>query len=150
MDALDHGVVDLVVGQVTPPGQHVRLGEDRVGQAVLRFVERRRANVEARGAQAVGDDVVDAIGIDRPDRLVGALVAVFVPDRDPRGHAAIPGRTTEPPRADDSRIASHSRAMRRPTSGGLGLGSRPPRTAMNCSHTFRDATDRTGDRRLEP
>ena len=34
---------------------------------------------------------------------------------------------------------SQSRAMRRPTSGGQGLGIRPARTAKNCSHTPSDS-----------
>ena len=54
------------------------------------------------------------------------------------------GLTRAPPRDDDSRIASHSRAIRRPTSGGLGLGSRPARTSRNCCHTVFGRTERTG------
>ena len=34
--------------------------------------------------------------------------------------------------------------MRRPTSGGLGFGSRPSWTARNCSQTDRDSTEVTG------
>ena len=47
-------------------------------------------------------------------------------------------------------MASHRRAIFRPTSGGLGFGSEPLRTARNCSQTVRDGTDRTGESRRDP
>ena len=52
VDPLDGLVADLVVGQVPPPGQHVGLGEDRRGQALVRFVEGRRPDLEAVVARA--------------------------------------------------------------------------------------------------
>jgi hypothetical protein len=45
--AVDHRIVDLVMGHVPPPGQDIGVGENRVRQAVLRLVERRDADLEA-------------------------------------------------------------------------------------------------------
>ena len=56
VDPVDDVVAHLVMRDVAPPGQHIRLGEDRVGQAVVRLVERRRPDLEAAGlAQALRD-----------------------------------------------------------------------------------------------
>ena len=100
-----------------------------VGEPVLGLVERRRPHREAvlaRRPSAIASWMPSRV--DRADRRVRALLAELVPHRHPDRHAAsacAAGTTIAPPRADDSRIASHSRAIRSPTSGGLGFGSRP-------------------------
>src|SRR5262249_29141669 len=111
------------------------------GEPVLRLVERGDPDLEARRAEAVADRAVDSVRIHRPDGLVGALLAILVPDGD-AGHQPVAARaarsgatagssTTAPPCAAESRIASHSRAIRRPTSAGLGLAIVPARTFRN-------------------
>ena len=47
VDPLDDRVAHLVVGDVAPPGQDVRLGKDRLGQAVLRLVQGGGPDLEA-------------------------------------------------------------------------------------------------------
>ena len=77
LDALDDLVTHLGVGDVPPPCQHVGLGKDVISQAMVRFVERGRAHLEPRVAQSLGDGGVDAVRIDRRDRRVASLLAVF-------------------------------------------------------------------------
>src|SRR3954469_5371649 len=151
VDAIDDLVGHLVVRDMAPPDEDIGLGEDGGGQALIRLVEGGRPHEEpVLLAKACSDGSVDPVRVDGSDGIVRPVLPGLVPDRHPDRHAARSGRTTAPPRDDDSRIASQSRAIRRPTSGGLGLGSRPSRTARNCSQTLRDATERTGANRFEP
>ena len=56
VDAIDHGVGDLVVGDVAPPDEDIGRGQDGVGQAVLRLVEGRGPHldvVRSGGASAM-------------------------------------------------------------------------------------------------
>jgi hypothetical protein len=82
-----HGVVDVLVRGVPPPGQHVGFREDRVGQAVLGLLERRRPGphpIAELGLQALGDGGVHPVRVDRPDVLLFTLVDVLAPHRHPQ------------------------------------------------------------------
>ncbi len=81
LDAVDDCIGHLSVSDVTPPCQHVRRGEDRVGQPVLRLVERCGSHLEATLAQAVRDGRVDPIRVDGADWFVGSLLAILVSRR---------------------------------------------------------------------
>ena len=85
LHALGELVGNLVVGDVTPPDDDVRLVEHGIGQAVVGLVERCRSHHCARsqyGAQAVGDHGVDAVGVELGRDTALALLHVFVPDHD--------------------------------------------------------------------
>ena len=84
MDALDDLVTHLGVRDVPPPCQHVGLGKDVISEAMVRFVERGRSHLEPCVAQSLGDGRVDAVRIDRRDRRIASLLAVFSPDGDAR------------------------------------------------------------------
>ena len=89
-DALDDGVVDAAVGLVAPPEQDVGLVEPRLGQAVLGLVLGGGRDRDALvGVEAGGDRAVDAVGVDRADDGVLALVDVLVPDDGSDHHAAL-------------------------------------------------------------
>ena len=83
---VDDRVVDLVVRDVPPPGEHVGVVEHVLREAVLGLLERRRAHarrVAEPGGQPGGDRRVHAVGIDGAHVLLRALVDVLAPDRDP-------------------------------------------------------------------
>ena len=80
---VDHGVVDLGVRDVAPPGQHIRVREDGVTQTLIRLVEVRRPDVEPGVTKAIGDRGVDAIRIDRSNLGLLDVLAVLGPDRHP-------------------------------------------------------------------
>ena len=69
MHSLDDLVADLVMGRVSPPGQHIGLSQDIFRQAVLRFVKSRRLYREPLPAQMIGDDLVHAFGVYALDPL---------------------------------------------------------------------------------
>src|SRR4051812_24312901 len=121
LDALDHGVIHLLVRLVAPPEEHVSGLQHSLGEPVLGLVERGDAGGKAVLLQAGGQDGVDALGIDGAHGLVAALVAELVPDRDARlahrsppprppkpGGSSSSSRTGQPPRAADRRQASTS------------------------------------------
>jgi hypothetical protein len=83
--ALGDIVRDLVVGEVAPPEQDVRLRENVLGQAVLWLLKGRGVCLVARLGQHVGHVFVDTVGVEFGDLLVFFLVDVLVPDSD-RGH----------------------------------------------------------------
>jgi hypothetical protein len=86
VDPLDHPIVDLLVSQVSPPCQHVCLGEDAFVKAVFRLVEGRGANVGGCAqmlADTLGNDRMHTRWIDFPDGRIAVFVSVLTPD----GHA---------------------------------------------------------------
>ena len=103
LHAVDDRVVDLVVGDVAPPEQHVGGVDDLLRQAVLRLLERRRGHLRVPAeqlAQAGGDRLVHAVRVDLPHLRVAALVDVLAPHRDahhgfPSVVAANPSRLSE-------------------------------------------------------
>ena len=160
LDPVDDRIGDLAVGAVAPPGQHVGRREDRVGQAVIGLVERRGPDVEAGLAEARRDRRVDPVRVDAATggserswrhsfQTVTRVIERHATADALRGAAGTVARPRHraPPIA---RIASQSRAMRRPTSGGLGFSIWPDRTLRNCSQTGSGATDRTLRRRRRP
>ena len=83
--AFDDRVVDLVVGGVAPPGEHVGLRQRLFGQAVLWLVERGDANRDVAAqlpTDPIRDRAVHAFGIDALDQFFAPLVDVLVPDGD--------------------------------------------------------------------
>ena len=86
---LDDAVVDLAVGLVAPPDQHVGGVEPVLGQAVLGLVEGRGRDLDAVAGQGGRDGGVDAVGVDGPDHGVLALVDELVPD-DGADHGGLP------------------------------------------------------------
>ena len=87
-DALDDGVVDLVVGGMAPPQQHVGLGEPGLGAAVLGLLQGRRGgdDVAVLGEQC-RDLAVHPPGVIPGDEFVLLLVDVFAPNQRSDGHA---------------------------------------------------------------
>ena len=82
MDLVDDLVLHFAVGHVPPPGQHVRLGQHLVGQAVFRFVQRGRSGLDVRlGVQEIGDYRVHSVGVDLFARVQLLLVPSLIPDR---------------------------------------------------------------------
>ena len=80
-DAVDDGVLDGAVGLVAPPEQDVGVLEAVGRQAVLGLVEGGGRGLDAGvGGEGGGDGGVDAVGVDRPDHRVLALVDELVPD----------------------------------------------------------------------
>src|SRR5688572_30253869 len=86
----------------------------------------------------IGDRHMQAVRIHFTNFFVRLFVSVFVPDRNFESHRFTSHFTGIPFFAALARIASHSFAIRSPTSGGDGLGMRPLRTSRNCSHTPSD------------
>ena len=82
VNPLDDAVVHFLVSHVPPPDQHVGLRQRRFAETVLGLVEGSGSDLEAPVAQVIGDRAVDALGIDRGNSGIAALVAVFVPDGD--------------------------------------------------------------------
>ena len=82
LDALDNGILHLVVGHVAPPEEDIRLGEGSVAQTVLRFVEGGGADGETGRAQSLGQGDVDAVRVNGLHGGVGFFVAEFVPDEE--------------------------------------------------------------------
>ena len=82
MHTLHHRVVDVVVSNVTPPGEDVGRRQNLFRQAVLRLIKRRRAHVRAR-SQSVADSFGDGgVHAARIVGLHGCLVLlVQVPPR---------------------------------------------------------------------
>ena len=69
MDPVDSRVRDFVVRHVAPPGQHVRLGQDRVADALVRVVQGRGPDLEAVVVTQAGRDrAMDPVRVDRLDR----------------------------------------------------------------------------------
>ena len=80
--ARDDGVVDLLVGDVPPPRQHVGVVEHLLRQPVLGLLLRRRAHPHAiaeQFGQARGDRAVHALRIERAHLGLVALVDVLAP-----------------------------------------------------------------------
>ena len=82
--AVDDRVVDLVVGDVAPPGQHVGGVEHVLREPVLGLLLGGGAYLELSG-EALGDRAVDAARVDRAHLLLLALMDVLVPD----GHSQL-------------------------------------------------------------
>ena len=85
VNTLDNFVVDLVVRQVAPPEEHVRLLEHVNAEAMLGFIKGGGAHLEPGGAQGTGDGAVNPLWVDFRNFGVLLLVAVFVPNGD-SGH----------------------------------------------------------------
>ena len=83
MHAGNHLVLNLGVGQVAPPREHVGFLKDGGGQSVGRFVKRRGADGETRvGAERRRDGLVHAMRVQGGHRGILPLVAIFAPDGD--------------------------------------------------------------------
>jgi hypothetical protein len=82
MNARHDLIADLAVRDVAPPDQHIGLGQRRLGQAVLRLVQRRRARAEAGLVERGCDRSVDTLWINLGDSLVMPLMTIFVPNGD--------------------------------------------------------------------
>src|SRR6185295_10222970 len=84
LDALDHRIGDLVVGDVAPPREDVGLRERRLAESVLRLVKRRGSRPQGRVlAQRGGDALVHRLGVGRADARLFPIVDILAPD----GHA---------------------------------------------------------------
>ena len=86
LDAVDERVLDLVVAAVAPPEEHVGLLQQVLREPLLRHVEGDGRDLEIVGGEALGEGVVDAVGVEGADQVgPGAfllLVDVLVPDGD--------------------------------------------------------------------
>ncbi|MNL24963.1 hypothetical protein D3C87_1464190 [compost metagenome] len=85
--ALDDDIVDLVMRSVTPPDQHIGLGQNSLGQAVFGLLQRRGlgGNIAVLLEQR-GNLVVHAVGVVLGNGLVLLLVDVFAPDQGTDRH----------------------------------------------------------------
>ena len=75
-----------VMGDVTPPGQHVGVVQHVLRQPVLRLLERRGSNLEPvaeRLGEPRRDRAVHAVGIKRPHSGLVAFVDVLAPHGHP-------------------------------------------------------------------
>ena len=91
--ALDHLVLDLAVRGVTPPDQYVGLGQHLLGESVLGLVEGRRGDLGLVAqvlADAGGNGVVHAVGVDLGDMRLDLLVPVLAPDEYANRHIFSP------------------------------------------------------------
>jgi len=86
LNPLHHRVGHLPMSKMPPPGEHIGLGEQRRGQPVLRFLQRRRADLHGI-ARMLGNRRshrgMYSIGVKPRDLGAGSLVNEFVP----HGHA---------------------------------------------------------------
>ncbi|MNT22651.1 hypothetical protein D3C72_1580430 [compost metagenome] len=91
-DALDDLVLDLAMGGMAPPDQHVGIGKRLDGAAMLGLLQRRGLgdDVAVFGQQA-RNLVVHAGGIIVGNDLVLLLVDVFAPDQGTDRHFQAPG-----------------------------------------------------------
>ena len=112
--AVDDRVVDLVVGGVPPPGQHVGGVEHLGRQSVLVLLERRRPHGPEVGERR-GERAVDTVGVDRAHVILRALVHVLVPDR--HVHACSMSITTAAARRHPRRRARRGRRAGRRGAG---------------------------------
>ncbi len=86
-DALDHDVIDLVMGGMAPPDQHVGFGQRRLGAAVLGLLQGRGLDRNIGVLlQQRRDLVVHAVRIVFGDNLVLLLVDVLAPDQGTDRH----------------------------------------------------------------
>ena len=83
VNALHDGIVDLVVGHVAPPDEHVRGVEDIGGQPMLRLIQGGGAYLIAVGSQPVCNCAVDTLGVDSANGGAIVFVTILVPN----GHA---------------------------------------------------------------
>ena len=92
LDAVDQAVVNLVVGAVTPPHQHVRVVQQLVRKTLIRLVQRDRADLQVVGRQLVLQRVVDALRVELTDvgalLVVALLMNILIPDGHLYGHDA--------------------------------------------------------------
>ena len=86
--ALDDGIIDILVGRMAPPEQHVGLVQLGFGQAVLGILQRdgRGDNIAVFGQQ-LGNLPVHADRIVLGNEGVLLFVDVFAPDGDADAHA---------------------------------------------------------------
>ena len=84
LDAFHDRLGDLVVGQVTPPRQHIRLGQALLGQAMLGLLQRRGGHDRTRDSfpNALCDGRVHPLRIDRADFRIFVFVHVLAPNHD--------------------------------------------------------------------
>jgi hypothetical protein len=88
VNALDHGVADLIVGQVTPPNEDVRFGQDRLAQTVFRIVKRCRPGIDVGLlAQVAGNRPVDTMRVNMPDCLVTPFMNELIVNRYSNRHS---------------------------------------------------------------
>ena len=94
--ALDHGIVNPAMVTMPPPQQHIGAGQPFRAQAMLRLLQCRGGNGEARiVAQQIGNRLVHAIGIERRNGGTAALVNIFAPDNSTDRHPHLPRQYTD-------------------------------------------------------
>src|SRR5215207_2691980 len=138
LDAGDNFITYLGMRHVPPPGEYIGLCQHGLAETMFRLIQRCYTHHHPLRAQMIRNWGVQAAGIQGPHFFVRLLVPIFVPDCYVDRHRFTSHLTGIPLFAALARMASHSLAMRSPTSGGEGLGMRPLRTSRNCSHTPSD------------
>jgi len=99
-------IADFAVCHVSPPQHDVGRVDDRLGETVLGFVERRSAHFEPFDApEMIGECPMNAVRVDVADLGVGPLVPVLVPDGN--GHESSRLRSCSVP-IDDSSLSPSS------------------------------------------
>jgi hypothetical protein len=76
------GIIHLLVKNMSPPEQYVRLTEHVFTQTVFSFIESRGAGTKALFLEMTGECVVYPVWIDLLDSFVDLFVAILVPNRD--------------------------------------------------------------------
>ena len=87
----DHGILDLAMGGMPPPDQHVRFGQTGSRQAMFGFLQSGRGGRNPLvGVQRIGNALVHPLGVNVCDDLVCLFVDVFAPDHCADDHAFPP------------------------------------------------------------
>jgi hypothetical protein len=82
-DALDNFILHLPMGRMAPPDQNVGIREHTFSQAMLRFLERNRADLQVSVfPQGSRDAFVHPFGVYLPNDRVPALMHILAPNSD--------------------------------------------------------------------
>ena len=124
--------LDLAVGAVAPPGQHVGLRQALDRQPVLRLLEGGGRRLDRRVVvQGVGDRAMHSLGVDLAHDRVLAVMDVLSPDDGTDSHFAFPKAVSIALAGREAAHHSHKRAaMHKPV--GADILSHSAQNALRC------------------
>ena len=93
---IDHRIRDLLVGDVSPPHEHVGTVEQFLRQALRGVIESGAFNCKITIGKTGGKRAVDPLRIYCPDRCIGLFVTAFVPDGYSNGQNCLQGKPKLP------------------------------------------------------
>src|SRR6478672_1238059 len=79
-------VAHFCMSHVSPPGQHIGIGQHCVGETVLGFIQCRYTHLDSLRTEVVGNGCMQAVRIDVANFFMRLFVSIFVPDCHFDGH----------------------------------------------------------------